>query len=110
MAALVNFDQAQLHMKGALMESEREDVERKLAHATSLVMRFCELDAEDEDWSDETEPADDDRFALVQMAILDAFTNLHRFRGDDEKPFEGPLTRRIRDTLIAGGLADPTCG
>lgn len=74
-----------------------DDVQLKLDQATAIVLIHIKRQNYDE-WSENTDPATDPEFALVQAAILKVLGNLYRFRGDDSQipgAVEGPMTPDI---------------
>lgn len=106
MAALITYDQVKEHLR-LPDDAEIPDIARKMDQATAIVRKMLNEGIAD-DWTDETDPADDDDFAIVQAIILDVFANLFGYRGDGDKPVEGPVTARMKELLIATGLMDPT--
>lgn len=104
--ALVSLETALAHLRLTVEEGSptnpyAEDVQQKLNVATAIVLIHIKRQNYDE-WSEETDPASDPEFAIVQGAILKVLGNLHRFRGDDSQipgAVEGPMTKDIVDML-----------
>lgn len=104
MAALVTWDTVKSHLKLS-GDEEKDDLERKAIQATSMVIRLIERP--DHEWTDDTDPDEDEEFALVQAAILDVIATAYANRGDGEVS-SMRLSRDMQNTLIACGLMDPT--
>jgi hypothetical protein len=92
---LVTFDQAKEHLK-LPDDIEVEDVERKIASATAIVLIHIRRTVNA--WNENTDPNSDYEFAIVQACILEVLGDLYRRRGDDldermEQPESGPWLR-----------------
>lgn len=57
-------------------------------------------------WDEDTDPATEPPFAIVQAAVGSVVANLWRHRGDDDAP--GPMTSRVEQMLR--GLHVPPLG
>lgn len=104
MTTLVTYEVAATHLRLPIDGGDEyvADVTRKRDIATAIVLRYCKID-DDElaelGWSEDTDPLEDARFAVVQGAILEVLANLYSDRGDREKPSTGPLTPRLQNML-----------
>lgn len=103
MAALISLDQAKTQIRLPLTSTEYDDdLELKRVQASAIVMDYLEdyVDIEGSPaWDETTDASTDAEFAIVQAAVLEVMTNLWRFRGDDEKSIDGPLTPRVVNML-----------
>lgn len=81
---LVTYDMAKAHLK-LPDDNEVEDVERKIAQATAMVMIHINRMTNPDGWSENTDPSSDLEYALVQAAILELTADLYRYRGDDDE-------------------------
>ncbi len=111
---LVTLQQAKQHLR-ITSSDEDEDLERKLDHATAIVLDYIARSS-DVDWT-ATIAAWDEITApmVVQAAILRVCANLYQFRGDDSDkdrdwsserdgylaPDVTSLLRRYRDPVLA---------
>lgn len=98
--ALVTYGQAQRALR-LVDDTEKQDIELKMEIATAIVLKHVKesLNYADRYWTEDTDPADDGDFAIVQGAILKVLTNLYGDRGDNEKPSDGPLSKDIINLL-----------
>lgn len=108
---LVTYATAASHLKLLDLTSDPDvqaEVMRYLAEAQGLVLRHIKFVQRDPPWTEETDPAVDGDFAIVQAGILTVLGNLWRFRGDDEASAagNGPLTPRVAELLSQ--LRDPS--
>lgn len=105
--ALITYGQAQRHLR-LVDDSEKQDIELKMEMATAIVTKHVKetLNFSSSYWSEDTDPAEDRDFAIVQCAILKVLANLYGDRGDNEKPSGGPLSKDVTDMLSE--LRDPS--
>lgn len=110
---LVTYAVAAQHLKLYELYADPEitaDVTRKLRQAEALVIAHLKthLWTTPPTWDENTDPEDDQAFALAQSAILMVLSNLWRFRGDDANTpaGNGPLTPRVVELLSS--LRDPS--
>jgi hypothetical protein len=102
--ALVTYAQAtrQLRITG---DEYQDDILMKMEEASAIVLDYLKIAEADVTWTDQTDPAEDRRFAIVQAAILEVLSSLFSDRGDREKPIDGPISARVATMLHR--LRDP---
>lgn len=113
---LVTYDTAVEHLKLTFRKTEPEiqsSVTRMLAQAEAIVLKHIKVT--DPAWTEDTDPAKDGDFAIVQTAILAVLGNLNQHRGDEDAgsgatgpmpALHGPLTPRVAELLSP--LRDPS--
>lgn len=98
--ALVSYALAKRHLR-LPDDEDKADVLLKTEMASAIVLKFIGREAADSPaWDEDTDPASDSDFAIVQANILKVLGNLWRWRGDDQAQPGGPLTQEIRDCLL----------
>lgn len=113
--SLVTLHQAKQHLR-ITSSDEDEDLERKLDHATAIVLDYISRSS-DADWTATIAAWDEITVPMVvQAAILRMCANLYQFRGDDSDkdrewwlserdgylaPDVTSLLRRYRDPVLA---------
>lgn len=104
--ALVSLPDAKTHLRITVDEFDAE-VGDTLERANAVVLTYIQ-DQADAGWSATTDPASDQKYAVVKAAILEVLANLWRHRGDADEPVPGPYTDRVKDMLYAAGLRVPS--
>lgn len=110
--ALVSLDQAKTQLRLTNSQTEYDsDVDMKRIQASALVLDYLEdylvaYGSPAPDWDEDSDPAEDATFALVQAATLEVLTNLWQHRGETNAP--GPMTDRVVQCLR--GLKVPPIG
>lgn len=103
---LIDAYTAARHLKANVGDPEFiEEISPKIEQATAIVLKHVrEPDAA---WTSDTDPADDQDFAIVQAAVLKVLMNLYAFRGD-EIEVKDPFSDDVKRLLMSCGLLDPT--